>query len=182
MPRSKVATLDQALAKCHDGMTVMLGGFTNVGSPNKFCRALADTGIKDLHTVSYTHLFSMTLSPFYAPLGYPEAGNCPRKNFMFSAFSKPYTHCKVPFHRFHRRVITATPKAAANRIHVSYTHLTMWPSTGKNETSAGPSGSGACICFQLFSSNVAPQERQWTVMRPFPRGTRICWPQLGHLK
>ena len=59
---------------------------------------------------------------------------------------------------------------------------TMWPSTGKNETSAGPSGSGACICFQLFSSNVAPQERQWTVMRPFPRGTRICWPQLGHLK
>lgn len=52
MPRSKVATLDQALAKCHDGMTVMLGGFTNVGSPNKFCRALADTGIKDLHIIA----------------------------------------------------------------------------------------------------------------------------------
>ena len=43
MPRSKVATLDQALAKCHDGMTVMLGGFTNVGSPNKF---------KDLHIIA----------------------------------------------------------------------------------------------------------------------------------
>ena len=52
MPRSKVATLDQALAKCHDGMTVMLGGFTNVGSPNEFCRALADTGIKDLHIIA----------------------------------------------------------------------------------------------------------------------------------
>ena len=52
MPRSKVATLEQALAKCHDGMTVMLGGFTNVGSPNKFCRALADTGIKDLHIIA----------------------------------------------------------------------------------------------------------------------------------
>lgn len=36
----------------HDGMTVMLGGFTNVGSPNKFCRALADTGIKDLHIIA----------------------------------------------------------------------------------------------------------------------------------
>ena len=35
---------------------------------------------------------------------------------------------------------------------------------------------------QLFSSKVAPQVRQWTVMRPLPRGTRICWPQLGHLK
>lgn len=35
---------------------------------------------------------------------------------------------------------------------------------------------------QLFSSKAAPQERQWTVIRPLPRGTRICWPQLGHLK
>ncbi len=29
----------------------MLGGFLNVGSPNKFCRALADAGIKDLHMI-----------------------------------------------------------------------------------------------------------------------------------
>ena len=35
---------------------------------------------------------------------------------------------------------------------------------------------------QLFSSNTAPQERQCTVMRPFPLGTRIFCPQFGHLK
>ncbi len=35
---------------------------------------------------------------------------------------------------------------------------------------------------QLFSSKAAPQARQWTVIRPFPRGTRIICPQLGHLK
>ena len=52
MARNKVVTLEQALAKCHDGMTIMLSGFTNVGSPNKFCRALADTGIKDLHIIA----------------------------------------------------------------------------------------------------------------------------------
>ena len=33
MPRSKVATLDQALAKCHDGMTVMLGRLHQCGLP-----------------------------------------------------------------------------------------------------------------------------------------------------
>lgn len=52
MPKNKVVTVDQALAKCHDGMTVMLSGFTNVGSPNKFCRAMADAGLKDLHIIA----------------------------------------------------------------------------------------------------------------------------------
>ena len=33
-------------------MTVMLGGFTNVGSPNRFCRAMADAGLKDLHIIA----------------------------------------------------------------------------------------------------------------------------------
>ena len=44
--------MEQALAKCHDGMTVMLGGFTNVGSPNRFCRAMADAGLKDLRIIA----------------------------------------------------------------------------------------------------------------------------------
>ena len=35
---------------------------------------------------------------------------------------------------------------------------------------------------QLFSSKEAPQPRQVTVILPLPRGTRSCWPQLGHLK
>lgn len=52
MKKSKVVTLEEALVKCHDGMTVMLSGFTNVGSPTKFCRALADTGIKNLHIIA----------------------------------------------------------------------------------------------------------------------------------
>lgn len=52
MARSKVVTVAEALAKCHDGMTVMLSGFTNVGSPNQFCRAMADAGLKDLHIIA----------------------------------------------------------------------------------------------------------------------------------
>ena len=40
---------------------------------------------------------------------------------------------------------------------------------------------GYQVC-QLFSWKLAPQERQVTVMVPLPRGTRSCWPQLGHLK
>ena len=52
MAKQKTATLQQALAHCHDGMTVMLGGFTNVGSPNRFCRAMADAGLKDLHIIA----------------------------------------------------------------------------------------------------------------------------------
>ncbi len=52
MAKSKVATVEEALAKCHDGMTVMLSGFTNVGSPNKMCRAMADAGLKDLHIIA----------------------------------------------------------------------------------------------------------------------------------
>ena len=52
MAKQKTATLQQALAHCHDGMTVMRGGFTNVGSPNRFCRAMADAGLKDLHIIA----------------------------------------------------------------------------------------------------------------------------------
>lgn len=52
MTKSKVTTVENALAQCHDGMTVMISGFTNVGSPNKFCRAMADAGLKDLHIIA----------------------------------------------------------------------------------------------------------------------------------
>lgn len=52
MAKSKVATLEQALAKINDGMTVMFGGFTNIGSANKLCRAIADKGVKNLHLIA----------------------------------------------------------------------------------------------------------------------------------
>ncbi len=52
MATSKIVSLEEALARFHDGQTVMIGGFTNVGSPNQFCRALADTGIRGLHIIA----------------------------------------------------------------------------------------------------------------------------------
>lgn len=52
MEKSKVTTVEKALAQCHDGMTVMISGFTNVGSPNKFCRAMSDAGLKELHIIA----------------------------------------------------------------------------------------------------------------------------------
>ena len=52
MAKSKVVSLEEALSRCHDGMTVMLSGFTNVGSPNKFCRAMADAGLTGLHIIA----------------------------------------------------------------------------------------------------------------------------------
>lgn len=50
--KNKVVSVEQALEHCHDGMTVMLSGFTNVGSPTKFCRAMADAGLKDLNIIA----------------------------------------------------------------------------------------------------------------------------------
>jgi acetate CoA/acetoacetate CoA-transferase alpha subunit len=52
MAKNKVVTLEQALAKIHNGQTIMLSGFTNVGSPNKFIRAMADAGFKDLNIIA----------------------------------------------------------------------------------------------------------------------------------
>ncbi len=52
MAKNKVVTLEEALSKCHDGMTVMISGFTNVGSPTKFCRTMVDAGLKDLHIIA----------------------------------------------------------------------------------------------------------------------------------
>ena len=52
MPKNKTATLEQALEHIHDGQTIMLGGFTNVGSANKLLRAIADAGYKDFHIIA----------------------------------------------------------------------------------------------------------------------------------
>lgn len=52
MPKSKVASLQDALAKIHNGQTLMIAGFTNVGSPNKLLRAIADAGFTDFNIIS----------------------------------------------------------------------------------------------------------------------------------
>lgn len=50
--KNKLVTLDQVLAKIHDGQTIMCGGFTNVGSANKLLRAIADAGYKDFDLIA----------------------------------------------------------------------------------------------------------------------------------
>lgn len=52
MRKNKEVSVEEALKKCHDGMNVMISGFTNVGSPQKFCRAMIDAGLHDLHVIS----------------------------------------------------------------------------------------------------------------------------------
>lgn len=50
--QSKVVPVQQALEKIHDGMTLMISGFTNVGAPNHFIMKLVERGVKDIHLIS----------------------------------------------------------------------------------------------------------------------------------
>ena len=50
--RSKVVSTEEALNRLHDGMTMMIGGFTNVGSPNAFIVKMVEKGIRDIHLIS----------------------------------------------------------------------------------------------------------------------------------
>lgn len=45
---SKVTTLEHAMSLIRDGMTVMVGGFMAVGTPEIFMDALVECGVKDL--------------------------------------------------------------------------------------------------------------------------------------
>lgn len=49
---SKVITIEQAVDKIQDGMTVMIGGFLGVGSPTQIIDALLAKGVKDLTIIS----------------------------------------------------------------------------------------------------------------------------------
>lgn len=44
----KLITMEEAVAKVQDGMTVMVGGFLGCGSPDKIIDALVESGVKDL--------------------------------------------------------------------------------------------------------------------------------------
>ena len=48
---SQIITVEEAVVKVKDGMTVMVGGFLANGSPNKVLDALAKSGVKDLTVI-----------------------------------------------------------------------------------------------------------------------------------
>lgn len=48
---SKMITIDEAVAKIKDGMTIMVAGFLANGSPHKILEALAKTNVKELTVI-----------------------------------------------------------------------------------------------------------------------------------
>ena len=52
MAKSKVVTVDEAMERCFDGMTILLPGFVNCGVPQTLIEGLIDHGIRDLNVIS----------------------------------------------------------------------------------------------------------------------------------
>ncbi|SHH38352.1 butyryl-CoA:acetoacetate CoA-transferase alpha subunit [Caloranaerobacter azorensis DSM 13643] len=52
MSKNKLISVEQAVDYIKDGMTVMIGGFLGVGSPNKIIDALVKKGVKDLTLIA----------------------------------------------------------------------------------------------------------------------------------
>ena len=48
LPKSKFISIEEAVSKVKDGMTIMVGGFLANGTPNKIVDALAKSGVKNL--------------------------------------------------------------------------------------------------------------------------------------
>lgn len=48
----QILSLEQAVSKIRDGMTVMVGGFMCCGTPLKLVRALAQSGVRDLTVIA----------------------------------------------------------------------------------------------------------------------------------
>lgn len=48
----KIVTVEEALAHIQDGMTLMIGGFLAVGTPERLVDALVEKGIKDLTIIA----------------------------------------------------------------------------------------------------------------------------------
>jgi len=48
LPMSKFISIEEAVSKVKDGMTIMVGGFLANGTPNKIVDALAKSGVKNL--------------------------------------------------------------------------------------------------------------------------------------
>ncbi|MDR1821996.1 MAG: CoA transferase subunit A [Oscillospiraceae bacterium] len=52
MAKSKVVSLEEALENVHDGQTVMIPGFVNVGVPELLIKGLIDKGITGINVIS----------------------------------------------------------------------------------------------------------------------------------
>ena len=50
--KDKVVSIEQAMEKIHDGMTLMVPGFVNCGVPQTLIQNIMDRGIKDLNIIS----------------------------------------------------------------------------------------------------------------------------------
>ena len=50
--KSKVVTMDAAMAKIESGMTIMIPGFVNVGAPINLVQAICEKGYKDFHLIA----------------------------------------------------------------------------------------------------------------------------------
>lgn len=48
----KIRSVKEAAASVNDGMTIMVGGFLGVGSPDRILKALIDKGVKDLTLIA----------------------------------------------------------------------------------------------------------------------------------
>ncbi len=49
---NKIVTIDEAISHIKDGMTIMIGGFLAVGTPESFIDALVEKGIKDITIIA----------------------------------------------------------------------------------------------------------------------------------
>jgi len=50
--KNKIVTVEEAVNKIEDGMTVMIPGFVNVGVPELLIKAIIDKGIKSINVIS----------------------------------------------------------------------------------------------------------------------------------
>lgn len=55
---SKVTTIEKVIQEVHDGMTLMIGGFLAVGTPELFVDSLVSKGIKELTVIANDTAFS----------------------------------------------------------------------------------------------------------------------------
>ncbi|MDR3209846.1 MAG: branched-chain amino acid dehydrogenase, partial [Oscillospiraceae bacterium] len=52
MSKEKIVTLEQAMERVRDGMTVLIPGFVNVGVPETLIRGMIDKDVKSIDVIS----------------------------------------------------------------------------------------------------------------------------------
>jgi len=61
---NKVISLNQAMERLHDGMTIATGGFAGVGAPLKCIRRIAESGVRDLTLICVANCHPFTVAEF----------------------------------------------------------------------------------------------------------------------